>query len=202
MKNFLLQSVAAFAFAALAPAVCAAPSVGMDAPDFSVSAADGKTETLGQHKGKYVVLEWTSPTCPFVLRQYATGNMQKLQAEETAKGVVWLTIDSSAEGKEGYVTAEQATAWIKDKKLACSAFLLDAEGTVGHLYGARATPHLFVIGPDGKLLYSGAIDSIASANPDDLARATNYVRAALEEAMAGKAVTTATTRPYGCSVKY
>jgi hypothetical protein len=202
MKNILLKVAAIFAFAALAPIVRAAPGIGTDAPDFSLPTADGGTETLARHMGKFVVLEWTNPACPFVLRHYLSGNMQKLQAEETAKGVVWLTIDSSAKGREGYVTAEQAGAWIKDKKLACSAFLLDPDGKVGKLYGAKATPSLFIISPEGKLLYSGAIDSIASADPADIAKATNYVRAGLQEAMAGKAVTTTMTRAYGCSVKY
>ncbi len=203
MKNPLLQIAACFAFATLAStAISAAPSIGGDAPDFSLPTADGKTETLARHKGKFVVLEWTNPACPFVQRHYAGGNMQKLQAEETARGVVWLTIDSSAKGKEGHLTAEGAGAWIKDKGLACSAFLLDPEGEVGHLYGARATPHLFIISPEGKLLYSGAIDSIASADPADIAKATNYVRVGLQQARAGQALTHPTTRPYGCSVKY
>ena len=203
MKNTVLQLAVCFVFAALAPAgVRAAPGIGDDAPDFSLPTADGKTETLARHRGKFVVLEWTNPVCPFVQRHYISGHMQKLQAEETARGVVWLTIDSSAKGKEGHLTAEGAGAWMEEKRLACSAFLLDPEGTVGHLYGARATPHLFIISPEGKLLYSGAIDSIAAADPADLAKATNYVRVGLQEAMAGKALTNSTTRPYGCSVKY
>lgn len=202
MKNLLRWIVFALVLTTLATGLHAAPSVGENAPDFSLPTADGKTQTLAQHKGKFVVLEWTSPACPFVLRHYAGGSMQKLQAEETARGVVWLTVDSSATGKEGHLTAEQAAAWIKDKGLACTAFLLDPDGTVGHLYGARSTPQAFIISPEGKLLYAGAIDSIASADPADLAKATNYVRVGLEEARAGKALTTPTTRPYGCGVKY
>ena len=180
----------------------AAPAVGEDAPDFSLPTADGKTETLAAHRGKFVVLEWTSPACPMVQRQYTGGHMQKLQAEETGRGAVWLTINSSAKGKEGYVTAGQAMDWIMEKQSACSAFLLDPEGKVGRLYGARSTPHLFIISPEGKLLYSGAIDSIASADPAALAKATNYVRVGLQEARAGKALTHPATRPYGCSVRY
>lgn len=202
MKKLSLQIVAVLVLAGLAASLYAAPAVGENVPDFSLPTADGKTQTLARHKGKFVVLEWTSPACPFVQRHYAGGHMQRLQTEETAQGVVWLTVDSSAPGKEGYLSAEQAAAWIKDKGLACTAFLLDPDGTVGRLYGVRATPQVFIISPEGKLLYAGAVDSIASADPSDLAKATNYVRVGLEEARAGKALTTPTTRPYGCSVKY
>lgn len=200
MKYLLLPLVALFAFAT--GSLRAAPSVGDDAPDFSLPTADGKTETLAAHRGKFIVLEWLNPACPFVQRQYVGGHMQKLQAEETGRGVVWLTIDSSAKGKEGYLTADQAAAWVKEQQAACSAFLLDPEGRVARLFGARSTPHLFILSPAGKLLYSGAIDSIASADPAALAKATNYVRLGLQEARAGKALSHPTTRPYGCALKY
>ena len=199
MKSTLLPAIA---FLTLVIALRAAPTVGDDVPDFSLPTADGRAETLAAHRGKFVVLEWTSPACPMVQRQYVGGHMQRLQAEEVAQGVVWLTINSSAKGKEGHVTAEQAMAWIMEKQSACSAFLLDSDGKVGRLYGARATPHLFIISPEGKLLYAGAIDSIASADPAALAKATNYVRVGLAEARADKPLTHPTTRPYGCSVRY
>ncbi len=199
MKYLLLPMVALLAAVG---SLGAAPAVGEEAPDFALPTADGGTETLASHRGKFVVLEWTSPACPMVQRQYVGGHMQKLQAEETGRGVVWLTINSSAKGKEGHVTAAQAMEWIMEKQSACTAFLLDAEGKVGRLYGAKATPHLFIIGPAGKLIYSGAIDSIASADPAALAKATNYVRVGLQEARAGKALTHPTTRPYGCAVRY
>lgn len=183
-------------------ALGAAPKVGDEAPDFALRAIDGRTETLAEHRGKYVVLEWLSPDCPMVQRQYVGGHMQKLQAEETARGVIWLTIDSSAKGKEGYLTPEEAAAWIEKQRSACSAFLLDTDGRVGRLFGARSTPHFFIIDPAGKLIYSGAIDSIATADPAALGKATNYVRLALQQARAGQPLTHPSTRPYGCAVKY
>lgn len=197
----LLPSLAALLVLAATP-LYSAPKVGDDAPDFSLPAVDGRIETLAEHKGKFVVLEWTNPDCPMVQRQYTGGHMQKLQAEETGRGVIWLTIDSSAKGKEGYLTAEQAADLITERKIACSAFLLDPTGKVARLYGARSTPHLFIIDPAGKLIYSGAIDSIASADPAALAKATNYVRLGLQEARAGKLLTHPTTRPYGCAIKF
>lgn len=192
----------ALAFLGLVLSLRAAPAIGDDVPDFSLPAATGNPVSLAAHKGKYIVLEWTNRDCPFVQRQYVGGHMQKLQAEVAAQGVVWLTITSSAKGREGYVTAEQAAAWVREKQSACTAYLLDSDGKVARLFGARSTPHLFIISPAGKLLYSGAIDSIASADPADLAKAKNYVRLGLQEAMAGKPLTHPTSRPYGCGLKY
>ena len=180
----------------------AAPAIGSEAPDFKLAGADGKEHGLADYKGKYVVLEWTNPGCPFVQKHYGSDNMQKLQAESTKKGVVWLSIDSSASGKEGYLTAEEGKAWLKKVDSHASELLMDTNGKVGQLYGAKTTPHMFLINPEGKLLYAGAIDSIPSADKDDIAKATNYVRTGLEEAMAGKTLGTATSKPYGCSVKY
>ncbi len=178
------------------------PPVGAVAPDFSLTDAAGKTQSLSQYKGKYVVLEWFNPDCPFVKKHYGSGNMQKLQAEYTGKGVVWLTIDSSAPGFEGSLTPEQATKVVTEQKVKSTAVLLDPEGKAGKSYGARNTPHMFVVSPEGKIVYEGAIDSKPSPNPADIAGATNYVKVALDESMSGKPVSQSSTRPYGCSVKY
>ncbi len=192
----------AFALLAATAHVHAAPSVGSAAPDFSLPDSAGKTDELSKHKGKYVVLEWTNPGCPFVRKHYDSGNMQKLQAEFVKKGVVWLAVDSSAPGNEGALDGDGAKDAKKGDYAACTALLLDPDGKVGHLYGATNTPHMYIVDPEGKLIYSGAIDSIASADKNDITKATNYVRAALDEAMEGKPVTKATSKAYGCSVKY
>jgi peroxiredoxin len=178
------------------------PPVGSTAPDISATDSKGKTQTLSQYKGKYVVLEWFNPECPFVKKHYGSGNMQKLQEEFTGKGVVWLTIDSSAPGLDGNLTAEQANQRIAEWKAHSTAFLLDPDGKAGRTYAAKNTPHMFVINPEGKIVYEGAIDSKATANPADIASSNNYVKAALDESLAGKTVTTPSSRPYGCSVKY
>jgi peroxiredoxin len=178
------------------------PAVGTTAPDFSLTDSKGKTQSVSQYKGKYVVLEWFNPGCPFVQKHYGSGNMQKLQEEFTAKGVVWLTMDSSAPGLEGYLTAEQANAKMTEWKTKQTALVLDPNGKAGRSYGAKNTPHMFVINPEGKIVYEGAIDSKATPNPSDIAGSTNYVKVALEESMAGKTVSNANTKPYGCSVKY
>jgi len=178
------------------------PPVGSAAPDFSLTDAKGQTHSLSQYKGKYVVLEWFNPECPFVKKHYGPGNMQKLQEEYTSKGVVWLSIDSSAPGKEGSLTAEQAQKTMNEWKTKQTALLLDPEGKAGRAYGAKNTPDMIVINPEGKIVYEGAIDSKATPNPADIPTSTNYVKVALDESMAGKSVSTATTKPYGCSVKY
>jgi len=178
------------------------PAVGTNAPDFSLTDSKGKTQSVSQYKGKYVVLEWFNPDCPFVKKHYGSGNMQKLQAEFTGKGVVWLTIDSSAPGLEGNLTADQANAKMAEWKTKQTAFLLDPDGKAGRTYGAKNTPHMFVINPEGKIVYEGAIDSKATPNPADIANSTNYVKVALEESLGGKTVSNAMTKPYGCSVKY
>ena len=178
------------------------PPVGSAAPDFSAPDANGKTETLSQYKGKYVVLEWFNPECPFVKKHYGSDNMQKLQADYTGKGVVWLTIDSNAPGTEGNLTAEQAKKIMDSWKTKQTALVLDPESKVAKLYGSKNTPNMVVINPDGKIVYEGAIDSKATPNPADIPSSTNYVKSALDEALAGKAVTNAQTKPYGCSVKY
>ena len=179
-----------------------APKVGAPAPNFTLLDASGKTHSLGQYKGKYVVLEWFNPGCPFVQKHYTSENMQKLQKEFTGKGVTWLTIDSSAPGAQGSLTPEEAKKQLADWQMNPTALLLDASGKVGHEYHATNTPQMFVINPEGKLIYEGAIDSKASTDPDDIKSSTNYVKSALEEAMAGKPISTGQTKAYGCSIKY
>ena len=178
------------------------PPVGSAAPEFSSPDANGKTQSLSQYKGKYVVLEWFNPDCPFVKKHYGGGNMQKLQEDYTSKGVVWLTIDSNAPDTEGNLTADQAQKVMNSWKTKMTALLIDPESKVAKLYGAKNTPHMVVINPEGKIVYEGAIDSKATPNPSDIANSTNYVKVALEESMGGKTVSTANTKPYGCSVKY
>src|SRR5437588_5104984 len=178
------------------------PPVGAAAPDFSLPDASGKTHSLSQYKGKYVVLEWFNPECPFVKKHYGGGNMQKLQGEYTGKGVVWLTINSNAPSTQGSLTPEEAekitTAW----KTHQTALLLDPEGKAGLAYGAKNTPDMVIINPEGKIAYEGAIDSKATPNPADIPTSTIYVKAALDESLTGKPVSNPKTKPYGCSVKY
>src|SRR5437588_2306876 len=178
------------------------PPVGAAAPDFSLPDASGKTHNLSEYKGKYVVLEWFNPECPFVKKHYGSDNMQKLQGEYTGKGVVWLTIDSNAPGTEGNLTPEQAQKVMASWKTKQTALLLDPESNVAKLYGDKNTPDMVVINPEGKIVYEGAIDSKASPNPADIPSSTNYVKAARDEALGGKAVSNAQTKPYGCHITY
>ena len=201
MKTKLLTTLLTLA-ASTALFAADSPAVGTTAPDFSLTDSKGKTQSVSQYKGKYVVLEWFNPECPFVKKHYGSGNMQKLQEEFTAKGVVWLSIDSSAPGLEGNLTAEQAEKKIAEWKTKQTALVLDPDGKAGRSYGAKNTPHMFVINPEGKIIYEGAIDSKASPNPADISSSTNYVKVALDESLAGKTVSNANTKPYGCSVKY
>ncbi len=197
----LLAAVLTLAFAA-APSVRADAIVGSAAPDFTLTDSNGKAHALSSFKGKWVVLEWTNPDCPFVVKHYDSKNMQNLQSAYTAKGVVWLAINSGATGKEGVYPAAKVNEMVKAKGIATTAQLFDGDGKVGKAYRATNTPQMFVINPAGKIVYAGAIDSIRSPKQDDIPKATNYVKAALDEAMAGKPVTTPSTQPYGCSVKY
>jgi peroxiredoxin len=178
------------------------PKVGSAAPDFSLTDSNGQKHSLDDYQGKWVVLEWFNPECPFVQKHYRSGNMQKLQQEYAGKGVTWISIDSSAPGKQGNLTPEAANKKIAEWRIKSSALLLDAEGKAGQAYGAKNTPHMFIINPDGKIVYEGAIDSKATANPSDIPTATNYVKAALDESLGGKPVSNPNTKPYGCSVKY
>jgi peroxiredoxin len=195
----LLTAIALTAGAGLA---AAAVATGDKAPDFSLTDTKGKTHKLAELTGKYVVLEWINYDCPFVRKHYESGNMTGLQKEYTAKGVVWFSISSSAPGKSGNYSAEEWNRMSQEKGSAATAVLLDGDGTVGRAYDAKVTPHMFLIGPDGKLLYQGAIDDNPGANKAEIASSKNFVKAALDEAMAGKAVTTGTTKPYGCGIKY
>jgi len=183
--------------------VCAKVKVGQPAPDFSLTDINGQTHSLSKYKGKTVVLEWNNPDCPFVKKHYESGNIPGLQKSATADGIVWLVINSGAPGKEGAdYTPEQIKAWLQKNSAAPTAYCYDHDGKVGHLYNAKTTPDMYVINPDGILVYDGAIDSIRSADISDIAKATNYVKAALDAVKAGQPVPTPVSRPYGCSVKY
>ncbi|MGO9171959.1 MAG: redoxin domain-containing protein [Rhodomicrobium sp.] len=179
-----------------------APQPGKPAPDFFAVDSNGKTVKLSDYRGKIVVLEWTNDGCPYVKKHYKSGNMQSLQKDAAAKGIVWLTIISSAPGEQGYVDGTGANQLTISRGAAPAEVLLDPEGKVGHLYDTRTTPHMFIVNAEGTLVYMGGIDDKATTNLDDIATAKNYVRAALGEVMAGRPVAEAVTRPYGCSVKY
>ncbi|HEY8573946.1 thioredoxin family protein [Phenylobacterium sp.] len=196
----LVLGVAGLAIAA-APAQ-AAPAVGQPAPAFQAVDFNGKTRSLAEFRGKTVVLEWTNNGCPYVQKHYNSGNMQSLQKQATAEGVVWLTIISSAPETQGYLTGPQAKAWKTKAGAASTTVLLDPTGKVGRAYDARTTPHMYVIDKAGKLVYMGGIDDKPTANPESLKDAKNYVKAALSDVKAGRSVAVATSRPYGCSVKY
>lgn len=202
MRRVLRAAVGLMVVASIAPVCSAEAVVGQPAPEFSLADASGKTQTLAANKGKFVVLEWFNPECPFVRKHYGTGNMQALQKEATQNGVVWFSIDSSAAGKQGHLTAAQALVFQQEENNAATAVLLDPDGAVGRLYGAKTTPNMFVVNPEGVLIYAGAIDDKPSTDPDDVKTAVNYVRQALYEAMAGKPVSVAKTKSYGCSIKY
>jgi peroxiredoxin len=193
----MLAAALTFAVPALAK-----PVIGQPAPDFSVTDASGKTQSLSAYKGKIVVLEWNNPECPFVRKHYGAENMQKQQAEAGAGDVVWLTVNSAAQGKQGHFDPASATAYVAKVQGKEAAYLLDADGKVGHAYDAKTTPHMYVIDKNGTLRYMGGIDSIASTDVDDIPKATQYVRQALAELAAGKPVSVSTSEPYGCSVKY
>jgi peroxiredoxin len=179
-----------------------AATVGQAAPTFNGKDSQGKTESLDQYRGKYVVLEWTNRDCPSTKKHYDSGNMQGLQQQWTGKGVVWFTVLSSAKGEDGYLDAADENAQLAHVRAHPTAALLDPNGEIGKLYGAKTTPHMFIIDPQGKLIYAGAIDDKATTDVSDVKGAKNYVSAALTEAMAGQPVQVASTRPYGCSVKY
>lgn len=195
------SSIALTAITARTQQAHAAATVGQAAPDFTATDALGKTHKLSSFKGKHVVLEWTNPNCPFVVKHY-NGNMQALQAEFMGKGVVWLSVNSTNKKSRDYLEPAKLKAWQAEKKASSSAMLMDDSGEIGELYNAKTTPHMYIINPQGLLIYSGAIDSIASAKVDDIKTATNYVRQGLNEALAGKAISVASSRPYGCFIKY
>jgi len=191
-----------FAVMTMALPAWANPVIGEPAPAFTLTDIDGKTHNLSDYAGKTVVLEWTNPECPFVVKHYGTKNMQKLQEEATADGVIWLTINSSAPGMQGNMTPEEAKALVEKEGAKATARLTDADGTVGQLYAAKTTPHMFVINGEGKLAYMGAIDDNPSPKPETIEGAKNYVKLALAAVKEGKMPETTQTNPYGCAVKY
>lgn len=202
-RLFALAVSVAFAAAAVPmSATVHAATVGQPAPAFEVKDASGKTVKLADFKGKHVVLEWTNPGCPFVVKHYGPQNMQSLQKDAKTKDVVWLSVSSTAPGQTDYLAPDALSAKYKSWGAASTAMLMDDAGTVGKAYGAKTTPHMFVIDPAGKLVYAGGIDDKRSADPADIPGAKNFVKAALAESLAGKSVSTATATPYGCSVKY
>lgn len=179
-----------------------AADVGRPAPDFTLTDITGQTHKLSDFRGKVVVLEWVNQECPFVVKHYASGNLPATQKAATADGVIWLAINSGRPGAQGDFDPTRVNAWAKEHGAAYTAYFRDQDGKVGRLYGAKTTPHMYVIAADGTLVYNGAIDSIRSANQADIAKAENYVNSALAALKAGQPVKTASTQAYGCSVKY
>jgi len=179
-----------------------AAAIGKPAPDFALAGIDGNTHSLSAHRGKFIVLEWNNWDCPFVKKHYASGNMQGLQKTYRDKGVVWITICSSAPGKQGHYEAGEQRKRFEQNRSAATAYVLDPDGKVGRAYAAKTTPHMFVIDPEGVLIYGGAIDDKPSTKTADVEGAKNFVRACLDAALAGKPVESKTSAPYGCSVKY
>jgi hypothetical protein len=180
----------------------AAPAVGQKAPDFVAVDTAGKQHRLSDFAGKFVVLEWTNPGCPFVRKHYGSGNMPATQKAATEKGVVWLSVNSTERAASDYLTPAALDTWMKQQSAAPTAVLMDEDGVIGRAYAARTTPHLYIIDPKGVLVYAGGIDSIASSRAEDIKTATNYVSQALGEAFGGRPISAATTKPYGCSIKY
>ncbi|MBC7372317.1 MAG: thioredoxin family protein [Bdellovibrionaceae bacterium] len=207
--NSIKKTLASFSACALLiapviiPALANAEAVpGKAAPAFDLKDASGKSQKLSDYAGKWVVLEWSNKDCPYVKKHYGAGNMQKLQKDYTAKGVTWFTVLSSAKGKQGYLEPAEAVKTAKENKSSASAILLDADGKVGTVYGAKTTPHMFVIDPKGNVAYAGGIDDNDSADAAVIPKSKNFVSAALDAGMAGKKIETTSARPYGCSVKY
>jgi len=202
----MLTAFAAFAaftvIAACAESDGAAQVVGKPAPNFKLADANGKPVSLSDFRGKTVVLEWNNPGCPFVKKHYGSGNMQKTQAAAAKDGVVWLTINSGAPGKQGHMNGAEAKAFLAQSGARPAAYLLDPSGVAGKAYDARTTPHMYVVNKAGTLVYAGGIDDKPTADPADIKGARNHVLAALSELKAGKPVSVPTSRPYGCSVKY
>jgi len=203
MKLTLLAFMGVIGLSAFAPSAAhASPVVGEAAPDFTATDTNGVEHSLSDFKGKNVVLEWSNHECPFVVKHYEPGNMQKLQKEATDNGAIWLTIVSSAEGKQGAVNAEEANKIMEEVGAHSTAHILDPSGEIGKLYAAKTTPHMFVVDKEGILAYAGAIDSDSGFKSDSIANATNYVTEALKSLEAGEPIKVASTKPYGCSVKY
>ncbi len=202
MKYTMMAVAMALAITACLPKAEAAVEVGKPAPVFSAIDTKGTEHKLSDFKGKIVVLEWNNPECPYVVKHYGSKNMQKLQTKYTAEDVIWLTINSGAEGKQGHLTPEQANGYVGEQGAKPTAYFLDADGAIGKTYGAKTTPHMFVINADGNVAYAGAIDSDNTTKPANIKGATNYVAEAIDALKAGKDVATSSTQPYGCGVKY
>ncbi|MDP3613209.1 MAG: thioredoxin family protein [Rubrivivax sp.] len=202
MNKLLLAAAVATTLGLATGAARANATVGQPAPAFTATDTSGKAVSLADFKGKHVVLQWVNPGCPYVVKHYGSANMQGTQKEATAKGVVWLTVNSTAPEHSDYKAPSALAQWMQSQKAAASATLMDPDGKVGRAYGARTTPHMYIVDPKGVLVYAGGIDNKPSSNPADVATATNHVKVALAETLAGKPVTQAATRPYGCSVKY
>jgi hypothetical protein len=200
--RFLRLSILAVAVSLAPFALRAEVSVGHPAPDFSLTDINGETRKLSDYRGKTVVLEWTNPECPIVRKHYLSGNMPALQKAAEADGIVWFSTNSGHPGAEGDFDAAHVASWLSSTGAAPTAYMRDQDGTVGHLYGAKATPDMYVVAPDGTLVYAGAIDSIPSSDPADIAQATNYVKAALDSLKDGKPISVPSSRAYGCPVKY
>lgn len=196
------MTIACAAIALAAAPAFADVSTGAPAPDFVVSDSAGKPVKLSDYRGKTVVLEWNNPGCPFVKKHYDSGNMQKTQGTAVGQGAVWLTVNSGAPGQQGYMTGPEAGAFMKTANLKATRYLVDPKGVVGKLYGAKTTPHMYIVDAKGTLVYQGAIDDKPTNKVADIASARNHVLAALGEVKAGKAVSVAGSKPYGCSVKY
>jgi peroxiredoxin len=202
-RRTVLAAASLLAVGALAAAPAfAAPTLNAPAPAFQAKDADGRVRSLDEFKGKIVVLEWHNPGCPYVQKHYGSGNMQSLQQRATGEGVVWLTVDSGAPGEQGYLEGAAAKAWKAQHHAHSTDLLLDHDGKIGRLYGARTTPHMFVIDKTGRLVYMGGIDDRPYTDPESLKGAKNYVALALADLEAGRPVAEPVTRPYGCSVKY
>jgi peroxiredoxin len=193
---------AAFVIGSLTVSASGQVRAGGPAPAFTATDSHGQTHSLSQYHGKYVVLEWHNQGCPYTRKHYVSGNMQNLQREWTGKGIVWFTVISSAPGQQGYVTPPEENAYVEKMHATPTAVLMDSDGKLGHLYNAKTTPQMFVINPEGNVIYSGAIDDKPTPDVDDIRGADNYVNDALTAAMGGKAIATPYTRSYGCSIKY
>lgn len=202
LKNLALLSLTAIAATSLSAPLAAAQKTGAVAQDFKLTDMHGKTVQLSSFRGKTVVLEWHNPGCPFVKKHYDSGNMQAAQASSKKDGAVWLTINSGAPGKQGYMKGQEALALTKKQNIAADHYLLDPKGVVGKAYAAKTTPHMFIVNENGTLVFQGGIDDKPTANPADIKGARNHVLAALTEIKAGKPVSVTSARPYGCSVKY
>ena len=202
-RQFATSTLAAAVLATTSQAWAqATATVGQAAPNFSAKDTSGKTVQLSDFKGKTVVLEWVNPGCPYVRKHYDGGNMQGTQQDALAKNVVWLAINSTGTDHPDYLKPADLAKWMKDKKAPATHTLMDEDGKIGKAYGARTTPHMYIVDGKGVLVYAGGIDSLPTASASDIPKATNYIKVSLGEMAGGKALSNSVTRPYGCSVKY